>query len=429
MRLGNAFYRRGIAKGDVQALDCAEFHFCMTRLSDYPDVRQKGEAMIQTIHQNLQKIARTGNEEQKRSARNLLDQIRISDLLDPYSAPVSAAEAEKLQLQEPNVREAFALAKDYQRRIDAIDAPKPFHIGSRIVKVPDGKGTLSMHAVVTGTRQEQGGKKEPVVILEPGLGCISSDWQLLQRSLPSDIAAISYDREGLGWSEKGAGQIASPERSMELLRSLLKEQGFSPPYVFVGHSYGGFLGQLFALNYPEEVAGLVLVDSALEDVAPIPNPPPESIFDYLPQASRARFVQNDRGDFLDAVEGYAVGAITGRTEQATTFEEEFGKALPHASDLLLAALSKNPKPFAMPVKVISAGIYLPDPRKSAAENAAAEQHWKAGQEKLKGRSSSLHSTHIVAPNSDHFIMYYDYNMIKDQIVSFYPRLGDNKGQS
>lgn len=158
-------------------------------------------------------------------------------------------------------------------------------------------------------------------------------------------------------------------------------------------------------------------------MTPEKTPPPTTIFDYLPPAAQARFVQKDRGDFLDTPSGYAVKTVTAKSAHIDTYEEELNSALPRARDLLVAALKENPTPFTFPLKVIIAGNYEPDPdsKKTKEENAAAEAHWQTHQEALVSRSSSPLSRHLTAPNSDHFVMYYDHDMINQQIKTFYPR--------
>lgn len=398
MRLGNAFAEYAEKHSDVIALDCAEFHFCMTRQSDNPDVLQLGESLIAKTHDKLKELATSGTEDQRKYARNLLDKIRIDDLM-----------------YESSFDEAFKLAAVYQSRIDTVDAPKPYHTNSQVIEIQDGERTLPIHVIVTGQRQKRNGVKDPVVILEPGLGCIASDWQLVQDRLPQDIQAISYDREGMAWS--GKNEPASPERSISVLRSLLKDRGIDPPYIFVGHSYGGFLGQLYALEYSDEIVGMVLVDSAIEAHTPDPISAPQN--EGLPPAAQMRFMHNEYGDFLDTPTASIVSTIRTTTNQQKTFEEELNTGLPHARDLLLEKLHNNPQPFAFPLKVITAGIFVPDKNKTEEENKTLEKLWNAEQKLLKGRSTSSKSAQVIAPKSDHFIMYYDHTLICEQITSLF----------
>ena len=71
---------------------------------------------------------------------------------------------------------------------------------------------------------------------------------------------LSYDRAGLGWSDP-ATQPRTLANIVEELRSLLHAAGVAPPYILVGHSFGGLVVRYFAAQHPEEVAGILLVDA------------------------------------------------------------------------------------------------------------------------------------------------------------------------
>lgn len=73
--------------------------------------------------------------------------------------------------------------------------------------------------------------------------------------------AFAYSRPGFGASERSPSE-RSGRVVVEELRQLLRARGLKPPYVLVGHSLGGLYLQLFARRYPEEVAGLLLIDSS-----------------------------------------------------------------------------------------------------------------------------------------------------------------------
>jgi pimeloyl-ACP methyl ester carboxylesterase len=85
----------------------------------------------------------------------------------------------------------------------------------------------------------------------------------------TDIARFArvctYDRAGLGWSDAAP----TPRTSRQIvsdLHALLTNAEIKPPYVLVGHSFGGLNARLYTSQFPEEVAGMVLVDSAHEDL-------------------------------------------------------------------------------------------------------------------------------------------------------------------
>jgi pimeloyl-ACP methyl ester carboxylesterase len=119
-------------------------------------------------------------------------------------------------------------------------------------------GGYSMHLYCTG----EGGA--PTVVMDSGLGGTVLDWQLVQPEVAKFARVCTYDRAGMGWSEPGA-QPRTSQQIVEELHALLGNAGVQGPYVLVGHSFGGTNVQLYASQYPNEVAGMVLVDSATED--------------------------------------------------------------------------------------------------------------------------------------------------------------------
>jgi pimeloyl-ACP methyl ester carboxylesterase len=105
------------------------------------------------------------------------------------------------------------------------------------------------------------GSGGPTVVLDAALGGSSVSWALVQPEVARFTRVCSYDRAGFGWSDAGplprtAGRIAGE------LRTLLDRAGETPPFVLVGHSFGGLVARVFASRYPADVAGLVLVDTA-----------------------------------------------------------------------------------------------------------------------------------------------------------------------
>jgi pimeloyl-ACP methyl ester carboxylesterase len=105
---------------------------------------------------------------------------------------------------------------------------------------------------------------KPTVIMDAGYGDFSKAWD----SLIGDISKLSnvliYDRAGLGKSETSSNPRTSREMVKEL-KELLIEAKIKPPYILVGHSFGGVNMRMFATEYQNEVCGLVLVDSTPED--------------------------------------------------------------------------------------------------------------------------------------------------------------------
>ena len=104
----------------------------------------------------------------------------------------------------------------------------------------------------------------PTVVLDTFLGGNLLEWSLVQPRVAEFTHVCSYDRAGLGWSEMSTHPRTS-SYIVEELRTLLRNAGIQPPYILVGHSSGGVNMRLFANKYPEEVFGLVLVDSSHEE--------------------------------------------------------------------------------------------------------------------------------------------------------------------
>jgi pimeloyl-ACP methyl ester carboxylesterase len=105
----------------------------------------------------------------------------------------------------------------------------------------------------------------PSVVLEGGLPSTYLDWWKVQPEVAQFTQVCSYDRVGFGYSDTGR-QGDTAQDLVEHLHALLAQSGVPAPYVLVGHSFGGLLVRLYATSYPQEVAGLVLVDSTHEDL-------------------------------------------------------------------------------------------------------------------------------------------------------------------
>lgn len=104
------------------------------------------------------------------------------------------------------------------------------------------------------------GEGAPAVALDNGLPATSVGWCYVQPRVAGFTATASYDRAGLGWSDPAVAGPRTAGRAAEELHTLLRAAGVPPPYVLVGHSFSGFTARLYAARWPEEVAGIVLVD-------------------------------------------------------------------------------------------------------------------------------------------------------------------------
>lgn len=104
------------------------------------------------------------------------------------------------------------------------------------------------------------GEGRPTVVLDSALAGSSLSWYDVQPKVAAFTRVVSYDRLGFGWSDPAADP-RSADHMVEELRLALIASGVPGPYVVVGHSYGGWLAQLFASRHRDHVAGLVLVDT------------------------------------------------------------------------------------------------------------------------------------------------------------------------
>ncbi len=137
----------------------------------------------------------------------------------------------------------------------------------RLIAVGDHR--LHLHCI------GQGG---PTVVFESGIGGFSLEWRALQEQLAERQRVCAYDRAGYGWSDF-VDAPADAATSAEELHTLLTRAGEAGPYLFIGHSYGGFILRWFARRHASEVAGLVLLDSSAPEqferlpAAALPEPP------------------------------------------------------------------------------------------------------------------------------------------------------------
>lgn len=115
------------------------------------------------------------------------------------------------------------------------------------------------------------GQKRPTVVLEAGMEEGHEDWDLVRKQL-GDLRVCAYDRAGVGNSDAATKRPRTATDVVADLHALLGALHEPPPYLLVGFSFGGIYTQLFADLHPQEVAGMVLVDTVHPDEARVFDP-------------------------------------------------------------------------------------------------------------------------------------------------------------
>jgi pimeloyl-ACP methyl ester carboxylesterase len=183
----------------------------------------------------------------------------------------------------------------------------------------------------------------PPVVFESGGAGPGLGWEPLQAEVAKFTRACWYDRAGEGWSDPGP----FPRTSVAIagdLHELLKRAGVPPPYVFAGASIGGLNSRVYGGLYPNEVAGMVLIDSAHEDE---PLRAPKVFLGH----TAPRFLRHPLHVAFEAAAFVGLVRLTqsspsqGKNPSQMTREE------------IIAALRQQPKSFGGNA---SAGIVLPE---------------------------------------------------------------------
>ncbi|MEO8137381.1 MAG: alpha/beta hydrolase [Betaproteobacteria bacterium] len=154
------------------------------------------------------------------------------------------------------------------------------------------------------------GAGTPTVVFDAGLANWSQIWGLVQPAIARRTRACAYDRAGLGFSD-AARRDGSSANIVDDLQRLLVAAGIKPPYVLVGHSYGGMSMRLYANLHREQVAGMVLVDPSTEDLAPPRTALPPAVAAQRAQ-ERALAERNAQRCIAAAEAGFVAGSDTSK---------------------------------------------------------------------------------------------------------------------
>ena len=98
------------------------------------------------------------------------------------------------------------------------------------------------------------------------MGTAADTWASVQPEVARFTRVCSYDRAGLGQSDPAPSGVRTVQDSVDDLHALLAAADISGPIVLAGHSFGGLITRLYASQYPDDVAGVVLVDGMPPDL-------------------------------------------------------------------------------------------------------------------------------------------------------------------
>jgi pimeloyl-ACP methyl ester carboxylesterase len=201
------------------------------------------------------------------------------------------------------------------------------------------------------------GAGAPTVLLFNGLGERTPSWAWVQRSLASTTRVCAFDRAGQGWSGAAPGRQDGHQLATDL-HGLLAAARIPGPYVLAGHSTGGTYALNYAARYPQQVAGVALIDSATPYQFDLPDHPGfyatfRRAFALFPSLARAGIARPTLGsgfatlppDARDQARAFAVSPRELRAnrneflELRTVFEQ--AKALKSLGARPLAVLSAD----------------------------------------------------------------------------------------
>jgi pimeloyl-ACP methyl ester carboxylesterase len=166
-----------------------------------------------------------------------------------------------------------AIGGAYETVSEAVDEDPP--MPGQLIDV----GGHSLHLSCSGSGS-------PTVVLEPGAGLMSSVHGWITPAVARETRVCVYDRAGHGWSELADSPQDGAQTATDL-HTLLERGNVPGPFVLAGHSFGGLYVQVYAAEFPDDVAGLVLVDTTgrKSEATPTTSPDGESSSDIMTRVS------------------------------------------------------------------------------------------------------------------------------------------------
>jgi pimeloyl-ACP methyl ester carboxylesterase len=269
------------------------------------------------------------------------------------------------------------------------------------------------------------GEGERTVLMDAGLGDFSLIMRPLQDELAATVRVCTYDRAGYGWSEPGPAPRTG-ERIVAELEALLEAAEEPGPFVLAGHSFGGLTMLMFAEAHPEQVAGVVLIDSS--------HPRQDEAFAAVPE-----FVTAQK-DHMTDIEGIAARVEAGQV-RAVEMLRLAPRSLPLDLKYQWAALYARPPSLGttvaendawaettgqvggegslgdIPLIVIRAGLPIaeaePGLTLTPKDAEQVDSIWRSLQENHLTRSTNARI--VVAENSGHYVYVDEPALVLDAI--------------
>ena len=249
-------------------------------------------------------------------------------------------------------------------------------------------GDHKLMALVSGSGQY-------TVVFESGFGNDLSIWRLVQPLVSEYATTVTYSRAGYPGSEEGPVPRTISQVNLEL-HNLLAELDLPPPYILVGHSLGGIFVRSFYATYPNEVLGMVLVDSSHErqflsllELDPDFDPWTEG---YAMLESREGVSEGMRGELIDFLEISKTGILPAMR----TMEN-------------------------LPLYVFTSGMLLEEDESIANSPAGKQVSIDLHSEFMEGVTNG---GHIITQQSDHFIQLREPELINWAVERIVATLGE-----
>jgi pimeloyl-ACP methyl ester carboxylesterase len=163
-------------------------------------------------------------------------------------------------------------------------------------------GEMHLHCVGSGS---------PVVVFDSALGESGLEWKQVAPEIARSTRACVYDRKGVGYSAPPKTKPHSTRQMADELHALLDRASLRGPLVLVGHSIGGVTMRIYASTHPDEIAGMVLVESADD---------PLVLWSLMPKEA----TEQRRDQLAKSPEGLDLDAFVAGTKEMHTLSKPLG---------------------------------------------------------------------------------------------------------